>query len=314
MKTTQQLLRTILLVLSLIVASLSWSQSEAIYNITVTTNWNATDHTTVPGSAHWSNLVGATHSTPNKFMSIGNLASTGIKNVAEFGSNAAIKTEINDAINIDGDADQLLEDTAGFLPFGAIGTSGFTNLTVSADFPLVSLVSMVAPSPDWFIAVNSESLRTGNPAINNGWKDDYTIDVFAYDSGTDDGLDYTSANAPSTPFVNISMVSSAPINGIRMATITFDYQSSTLGMESQDSVEEIKVYPNPAKDVLTISNTMNGTHSVALYNILGKRIKDMKSVSSNPITMNVKDLYSGIYILKIRNPYGDTTTRKIIIE
>lgn len=314
MKTTHQLLKTSFLALFLIVASPGWSQSEAIYNILVTTTWNASDHTSVPGSAHWSDLVGATHSTPNKFMSLGSLATTGIKNVAEFGSNTALKTEINDAINIDGDADRLLEDNSGFLPYGPIGTSGFSNLTISEDFPLVTLVSMVAPSPDWFIAINSESLRSGNPAINNGWKDDYTIDVFAYDSGTDDGTDYSSPNAPSTPFVNISMVSGAPINGFKMATISFDYLSSTLGIARQDSIEDIKVYPNPVKDVLTITNVSNESLSVELYNILGKRIMAVNSGSPDPITMNVQDLNNGVYILQIRNSVGDSSTRKIIIE
>lgn len=312
MKTTQKKLNTLLLPLLLVATSISWSQSEAIYNISVTTTWNATDHTSVPGNAHWSDLIGATHSTADKFMAIGSLASTGIKDVAEFGSNGAITSEINTAINTDGDADQLLQQ--GFDVFGPISTAAISNITVSSDFPLVSLVSMVAPSPDWFIAVNSESLRSGNPAINNGWKDDYTIDVFVYDSGTDDGINYTSGNNASTPFAPITMATGTPTNGNAMATITFDYVSSTLSNDDFESVENVKVYPNPAKDVLNISNSASNLASAELYNVLGKRVNLLSATTLDNITINLRGLQSGVYILRLKNTDGDSSTRKVIIE
>jgi hypothetical protein len=55
---------------------------------------------------------------------------------------------------------------------GGIGTSpGGVALTfpqaMSRDFPLVTLVSMIAPSPDWFAGVDSLSMITnGNWATN----------------------------------------------------------------------------------------------------------------------------------------------------
>ncbi|WP_262910762.1 hypothetical protein [Wocania arenilitoris] len=52
------------------------------------------------------------------------------------------------------------------------------NIQVSSDYPFVSLASMIAPSPDWFIAINSKNLRSGNNAINNGWRTSFTVDVF----------------------------------------------------------------------------------------------------------------------------------------
>jgi len=87
---------------------------------------------------------------------------------------------------------------------------------------------MVAPSPDCFIAVNNLDLKFGNPSINNGWKDIFTMDIFAYDSGTDSGTNYTSANMVTVPRISIAKVSRFPINKNKMATITFTYNSSTL--------------------------------------------------------------------------------------
>ena len=147
-----------------LIAQLSLSQSIATYDISLTTIWNATSHTSVPGGAHWSDLIGATHNTANEFMEIDQNASLGIQNVAEMGNNTEITNEINDAITA-GNADQLLQD--GF-PDGAISTAGFSGKVISEDFPLITLVSMVAPSPDWFIAINSLTLRSGNNSVNNG--------------------------------------------------------------------------------------------------------------------------------------------------
>ncbi|MBT8303463.1 MAG: T9SS type A sorting domain-containing protein, partial [Bacteroidia bacterium] len=183
-------------------------------------------------------------------------------------------------------------------------------------------VSMVAPSPDWFIAINSLELRSGNPAINNGWKDDFTMDVFAYDAGTDDGYDYGSSNNASSPFVPVSLITLGvpappnqnPIMGNKMATITFNYKSSTLSINDAASIENIKVYPNPTKDILHISNPANKLESVDLYNVLGKRINIITSNSSDSKTLNVRNLRSGVYILKLKNIDGDSSTRKVIIE
>ena len=74
------------------------SQNTATYDITFTSVWNEVDHNSVPVGGHWSKLVGATHKTNNIFLQIGNLASTGIKNIAESGDNAVFNTEVSTEI------------------------------------------------------------------------------------------------------------------------------------------------------------------------------------------------------------------------
>ena len=99
--------------LFLVVPFLSFAQT-ANYDISVTTIWNTTDHTSVPGNAHWSNLIGATHNTANEFVSLGTNATLGIKDIAERGDNDEFIIEVNAAISAN-KADQLLQD--GFSPF-----------------------------------------------------------------------------------------------------------------------------------------------------------------------------------------------------
>ena len=282
------------------------AQSIAIYDISVTTIWNSTDHTSVPGSAHWSNLIGATHSTADEFVSLGTNATLGIKDVAERGDNTEITNEINAAIS-SGDADQLLQD--GFSPFaGNNSMAGYMNITVSESFPLITLVSMVAPSPDWFIAVNSLSLRSGNPAVNNGWKDTFTMDVFAYDAGTDDGTDYTSGDSPNAP-VPVSMITGFPINGNKMATITFTFVSSALSTDEFTSLNDVKIYPNPSTtDELNILVKDYDNLDYSIVTILGQEVQK-GVVSSNQI--NVSRLSTGTYFLQLNDGISATVKRFI---
>jgi len=290
-----------------------FSQSTANYEISITTIWNATDHTSVPGNAHWSDLIGATHNTANEFVEIDQNATLGIKNVAETGNNSAITTEINDAIT-DGKADQLLQD--GFSPFGAISSAGFTDISVDEDFPLITLVSMVAPSPDWFIAINSLTLRSGNEAVNNGWKDTFTMDVFAYDAGTDLGADYNSSNQPGGTG-GVTLITGSPINGNRMGTITFTL-NNVLGVDKVSSINNIKLFPNPTSGIFNISNIENiDLKTIEVINILGSitlQVNIHNLSFDNNLPLNLSDLKKGVYFLKLITTSGQSGIQKLIIE
>lgn len=313
MKKITSLLQIKLFSLVFLITQFSLAQSLATYDISLTTIWNVTDHTSVPDGAHWSDLIGATHNTANEFMEIGQNASSGIKNVAESGSNGAITSIIGAAMGA-GNANQLLQDD---FPDGAISTAGFSGKVISEDFPLITLVSMVAPSPDWFIAINSLTLRSGNNTVNNGWKDTFTMDVFAYDAGTDDGSDYTSSNSSNSP-VGVSMITGSPINGNKMGTITFTYVSSTLSINGLPKIDNVKLYPNPVKEVLTITNIKNiDLKTIEIYNLLGGLVVqvNIKDLSFNDnLQLNLSDLNKGIYLTRITANNGQSKTQKLVIE
>jgi len=292
-----------------------FSQSIADYDISLTTIWNATDHTSVPGGAHWSPLVGASHNTANQFVELGVVSpmANGIKDIAETGGTGNFNNEVTAAIG-SGFADQYV---VGFAVFsGPVGIFTKNNLQVNENFPLITLVSMVAPSPDWFIAVNSVNLRSGNSGINNGWKDTFTIDVFAYDAGTDDGTNYTSPDVISNPRVGVFMLTNAPVNGKRMGTITFTYNSSTLSISKVNLLKNIKTFPNPAKDVISISNIQNiELKNIAIYNILGRLVIELPTEkSASKLDINLTNISKGIYLLKLNAFDGNSLTRKLIVE
>lgn len=303
--------QNILTAFFILISFTCFSQSTATYDISLTTTWNATEHSSVPDNAHWSDLIGATHKTANEFVENGQNASLGIKNVAETGNNVAIISEINGAISA-GNADQLLQD--GFSPFAAISSAGFTDVSVDENFPLITLVSMVAPSPDWFIAINSLNLRNDT---NTSWKDSFTMDVFAYDAGTDSGTDYSSNNSVTVPVDPVSMIAGFPVNGNKMATITFTLKN-VLAVNDVVSVNNIHIYPNPVKEILTLSNIQNiDLKTFEIYNIVGSLVLQVnfKKLSfKNSFKLNVKDLNKGMYLTKLIDNTNQTKTQKLIIE
>lgn len=286
-----------------------FAQQSAVYTISVTTYWNSTDHsdngnTPLPSSAHWSDLVGATHSTANEFFEVGTLATPGIEDVAEIGVNTAFKNEVDDAIT-NGLADQWLQQ--GFSPtFGAIGTASLGTITVSENYPLLTLVSMIAPSPDWFIGVNSFSLLD----TDNNWKTgEINIDVFAYDAGTEDGTTYTITNAATNPHEPISsLVNIPPFNNQKLATLTISFVSS-LSVDDESLTTSINLYPNPTSDILYVYNPgLQDDLTIEVYDVLGK----IAVSESNTSTIDVSFLNAGSYFAKITSSNKLISTRKII--
>ena len=53
---------------------------------------------------------------------------------------------------------------------------------------------MIAPSPDWFVGINSLPLRE-----NGEWIERIERELSPYDAGTDDGVTFQSDNANSSP-------------------------------------------------------------------------------------------------------------------
>lgn len=291
----------------LFITNLLFSQSVATYDISFQSTWNASEHSSIPNNAHWSNLVGATHNAPNEFVELEQNATLGIKDVAELGSNTAFENEVNAAINQDS-ADQWLQQ--GFAPFNAISSATLTDVEVSENYPLLTLVSMVAPSPDWFIAINSLNLRNDE---NDEWKDTFTMDVFVYDAGTDSGTNYGSSNNPNSP-VPVSMITGFPINGNKIGTLTVTLKS-ILSRDTPNFNQNIRVFPNPSNGKISIkNNTGTSLNKISIYNILGSQVKVIELSDQRNINLNLTNLKKGVYLARIESVNGQVKTQKLIIQ
>ena len=188
----------------------------ARYQLTFEATWsNATHPTNFPPNPHFSGLIGASHSPAVHLWKEGERATLGIKNMAEIGAKSPLDSEIDSLINQGSACSKISGGGINPSP-GAVTVT----LIVSQDCPVVSVVSMIAPSPDWFVGVSGLSLYE-----NNEWIDQRVVELFPYDAGTDSGSNYTSPNEPTDNPEVISRIEKAPLltDGIvpPLGTFTF---------------------------------------------------------------------------------------------
>jgi hypothetical protein len=186
----------------------------ASYKVTFEADWSEETHPQdFPSNPHFSGLVGATHDQEGRLWKPGELATPGIESMAETGAKSTLLNEVDDLI---------AEGTArSALSGGGIGVSpGVVSLEfeISQPFPLVSLTSMIAPSPDWFVGVDSLSLRSGGR-----WLNEVVVELPPYDAGTDSGSTYNSANRATNPPEPIFLIEESPVgNGVPIGRFRFE--------------------------------------------------------------------------------------------
>ncbi len=174
----------------------------ATFKVTFTATWSASTHPyQFPAGAHFSPLVGTTHSKTVSFWRRGALAAAGIERMAEQGATTPLSTEIGAAVTAG--------SASGVILGSGIGSPGSTSVTFTTSLAhkRLTLVSMVAPSPDWFVGVSGLRLFE-----QGDWIRTRTVQLFAQDAGTDDGAIYTSPDLEPAKHRRIRKLTSPPFD------------------------------------------------------------------------------------------------------
>ena len=91
----------------------------------------------------------------------------------------------------------------GQSPVQTPGNTTLMDIHVDEDRSLVSVITMIFPSPDWFLGISNVDMC--NP-MTGEWREEYSRYLLPYDSGTDDGTSFESEDAPSNPRKNIFLI------------------------------------------------------------------------------------------------------------
>jgi hypothetical protein len=83
-----------------------------------------------------------------------------------------------------------------------------------------------------------------------------------------------------------------------------------LGLNSKNKHESLKLYPNPASNQLIVLNAPN--YLASIYTIDGKLMLNQNLNLNN--TIDVRDLSSGVYLVKLTNTAGFSIQEKFIKE
>jgi len=87
------------------------------------------------------------------------------------------------------------------------------------------------------------------------------------------------------------------------------YFSSTPLAATSFNMAEVKMYPNPASDIVTIT-AVNPIDSVSIYSVLGQEIKQLL-FNTNAVSVDIADLQAGMYVVKVTSS-GVTATSRLV--
>ncbi|XP_064627285.1 spondin-1-like isoform X2 [Lineus longissimus] len=172
----------------------------AKYHMVFQGNWSRhthpKDYPTKKQLLHWSNIVGASHSKDYMLWQYGNEASQGVKDVCEFGYPRSMENEIKEH----GEHVRTVIKTPGI--WNNLADSRWARFTVNRTHHLMSMLTMLGPSPDWCVGVSALDLCKADC----NWKGDIRIELYPWDAGTDSGLSYMSQNAKTVPQEKIKRI------------------------------------------------------------------------------------------------------------
>jgi len=175
------------------------------YNCEFINAWTKERHpANFPNGDHWSPMLIASHSKGYTMWAQGAKATAGVESVAEDGSTSQLRNELDNAgfrVKDYGTASSSL------FPSGSSQSMRITDkLEMDRGHTLISAISMIACSPDWFSGLNKY-----RPVKDARWLQSFTVNSYPYDAGTENGSDYDCSNTATSP--------TAPISRFRLKNI-----------------------------------------------------------------------------------------------
>ncbi len=166
---------------------------------------------------------------------------------------------------------------------------------------------------------------TTSPTANGSFTSNGNVVTFANTStgATSYSWDFgdqsnSSAATPSHAYVGngVYTVTLTAINGNCTDVVSFDVTIS-VGMDELTGLSNVKIYPNPANDLLNIDYNKNGDDAIEISVIdqFGRVITSINGLSNgfNHNTMNVSNLGSGVYYVRFTTN-GFSKSERLVIR
>lgn len=241
----------------------------------------------------------------------------------------AVPVGNNLLLAISGVANLYRNTTGAVYPYNsADGTISITGNSANAatrwyffynwQFQQPSCTSPLTPVTVYVLGTGGNSFTasgTGTPTVNFT-PADQTATSYAWDFG--DGNTSTDMN-PTHVYAaggtyTVSLVIS---NGNCSETVTQTVKTNVLGINDLHTFSAFSVFPNPAKDVLTLSVNSSKQFNdcqLMISNVLGQNAYSKPvdlSSGDNKLNINISDLTAGIYFISLKNG-KDVVTAKFV--
>lgn len=150
----------------------------------------------------YSPLAGVSHSNRLSFFTIRGYASKAVEQIAETGVNARFIRLAKRLRRQTGKVTSVVDAASPTMP----GKSTTVTLKVTCQNPFVTVIGMIAPSPDWIVQINNFN------TVDTDSGDFIRYDsgtLIAYDTGVDNGREFTPPSdltlvLPTSPRMNIA--------------------------------------------------------------------------------------------------------------
>ena len=155
-------------------------ETTATYDVVFRGRWNRqVTPSGVPGGAHFTSLIGGVHSDEATFVVSGGTATEGIEQMAETGGIDLLEAEVQAEIDADPSTARSVVTRRGNI--GPTATAALDEVEFNSEFPRLTLTSMIAPTPDWFVGVSGLLLLDDQ----GRWLRSHHVDLYPWDAGTE---------------------------------------------------------------------------------------------------------------------------------
>ena len=179
------------------------------YTVSIRASWSERFHPHwYPQGAHLSPMIAWSHRLKDVLFRENGIASAGMEIMAETGAPKTLVQEIQNGVL----AGTIATHNTGTV-FNAPGIDSI-QMEMRKGTPYITVVSMIAPSPDWFIAARNIQLYQ-----NGTWSERVQVPAVLYDAGTDSGADFTARDSNTDPQQLITKIRNVP--SLPIATFEF---------------------------------------------------------------------------------------------
>jgi len=113
---------------------------------------------------------------------------------------------------------------------------------------------------------------------------------------------------------NVTVKATANDASATEGTMVISISNQTVGFENSENLN-VSCYPNPAHDMLFIENTSDlNINKLEMFNQSGKLVKEASLLNNSNNKINVSDLSTGVYILKLYDNKKVIISKRIIIK
>jgi hypothetical protein len=143
-------------------------------------------------------------------------------------------------------------------------------------------------------------IKTVNVKSNRIWSLSNSISWLQVTPAVSSGngvITLTAANNPAGQRSTVVMITAVPGSIVRKIVVI--QEASPVGIDEEEVLRNVLVYPNPSQGEFTISNEGNETVRASLFNTNGQLMGYWEVQPSSIVQVDRKNLENGIYILQL---------------